>query len=95
MTLWMPVTVDVRHGVDMDAEALEVPPFPLVDAADPHQGDVCGVDLAEAPADARPARAGPVPSRAASGMPWMLPEGEVPGVLMSLCASTQRTPTFC
>ena len=36
---------------------------------------------------------GPKPNSAASGIPWMLPEGEVFGTWMSLCASTQRRPS--
>ena len=27
-------------------------------------------------------------------MPWMLPDGEISGVFMSACASTQISPTF-
>ena len=38
--------------------------------------------------------AGPSPKSAATGMPWMLPDGEVSGVLMSPCASIQSSPTF-
>ena len=34
----------------------------------------------------------PRPNRTATGMPWILPEGEVSGVLISPCASNQMTP---
>ena len=36
---------------------------------------------------------GPRPSRQASGIPWMLPDGEVALVFMSVWASTQMTPS--
>jgi hypothetical protein len=35
----------------------------------------------------------PSPQSTARGMPWMLPEGLVSGVLKSAWASTQMTPT--
>ena len=49
--------------------------------------------LTLAPGPPIPTRSGwPRPVRVASGMPWMLPEGEVAGVLKSAWASTQITP---
>src|SRR5215210_5242100 len=46
-----------------------------------------------APSPPMPTSSGrPRPARTASGMPWMLPDGEVAGVLKSACASSHSNP---
>ena len=47
---------------------------------------------ARSPASATSAFA-PQPRQTASGIPWMFPLGDVSGVFMSACASTQSSPT--
>ncbi len=45
------VAVDVRHRMDLDARLLEPVLLALVQAPDPHEGDVRRVHLGRAPAD--------------------------------------------
>ena len=54
---------------------------------------VCSGSTFGAKPPMRASSAGSEPSSAASGMPWTLPLGELAGVFMSPCASTQIRPS--
>jgi hypothetical protein len=86
--------VDVAHGVDLgDAGAADVFRFGGVDVADADEDGVFRRDFGRVAKDVSQGL-GSRPSRAARGMPWTFPEGEVSGVLMSEWASIQMTPIF-
>ena len=72
-----------------------MPPFPFINTANSHQSNVRGIHFLETAADAAELAWDRVPAERRSGMTVNVPEcGEVPGVLMSLCASTQSTLTL-
>ena len=53
---------------------------------------LCGATLGRKP-NRSASGSGPMPSRQASGMPWILPLGLESGVFISACASSQIRPT--